>query len=286
MVYIEEYKKLQKMIQETDMAGEYQKLLALAKRYVDLADALFGRTDVQYATALNEYAGAYRNLGDYVKAEKVYHQALDIMKSEHGELTSEYATILNNLSGMYRLSKQYEKAEESFLAVKNIYEHTVGMQHFLYCSCLNNLGLLYQDMGEYGKAEELHQECLKLFEQKGNFNVAYATTLMNLASAKDGMGKLDEVESLLEKSMEIYEEKVGCKHPLYAHALNSLAAYYIKTEKYEQAKNCLEDTLAIVEAGYGKDSDSYTLIGRNLEAVEGLIQKIKAEKQEQIEVSA
>lgn len=272
MEHLEEYKALQKQIQDLDMAGKYQELLDYTVRYVELADQLFGKEHSQYATALNEYAGAYRNLGEYQKAEGIYLEALNVMERSLGRNTFEYATILNNLAGMYRLSKQYEKSEKAFLDVKYLYASTIGETHFLYISGLNNLGLLYQDMGDYKKAVQLHQDCLDIFDtMEKKSDVAIATTLVNLASAKMGDKQMDDVETLLRQSMRMYEATIGKVHPLYAHALNSLAGYYTVTEDFREAEKCLKESLELVAVAYGEESHSYALVHRNLEAVQQIL---------------
>lgn len=231
MAVMEEYIKLQQQIPKMDMAGEYLPLLEVTERYVALAEELFGTDDLQYATALNEYAGACRNLGEYEKAETAYMVSLKIMRKRLGEITTEYATVLNNLAGMYRLSGQYEKAEDCFLLVKDIYEETVGKNHFLYASCLNNLGLLYQARKRYAEAEKLHAESLTILDKlEGNQEVVRATTMLNLASARNAQNKMDEVESLLKGAKDRYASYLGTGHPLYVNAKNSLEVFYIKQD--------------------------------------------------------
>lgn len=271
---LQEYKELQETIRELDMKGSYQELLDHTIRYKDMAESLFGTGHAQYAAALNEYAGAFRNLGRYEEAEKVYDDALRIMGAACGENTFEYATVLNNMAGMCRLSGQYEKSEETFLRVKDLYAAILGTSHFLYLSCLNNLGLLYQDMGRYDEAAGLHEECLRTFHDPDQHNdIAEATTLVNLASARMGEKRNCEAEPLLKKAIAVYEKTTGRAHPLCAHALNTLAALSAEEGRPEEAKQYLEESLQIVEKAYGRDSDSYGLVYRNLQSVKKVLEE-------------
>lgn len=264
----EEYSSLQKQIQTLDMSGRYQELMAVTERFMQMAGQLFGMGDAQYASALNEYAGAYRNLGLYEKAETLYKDALRVMAGALGDQSFEYATILNNMAGMYRLQGCYERSEKAFLKVKEIYEDTLGKTHFLYISSLNNLGLLYQDMKRYEEAIRLHRESLSiLFGKEGQNKVTVATTMINLASAMMGAGKTEKVEAILSQALQLYRETVGEGHPLYGYALNAMANYHTEQGNYAAACKALSQALTVIEAAYGQDSERYAQAKRNLEAV-------------------
>lgn len=268
MTQYEEYEGLQKQIQSLDMGGRYQELMAVTERFVQLAGQLYGFGDAQYASALNEYAGAHRNLGRYEKAETLYKDALHVMAGALGEQSYEYATILNNMAGMYRLQGCYERSEKAFLKVRNIYANALGKTHFLYISSLNNLGLLYQDMKRYEEAIRLHRESLSILSGMEHQNkVTVATTLINLASAMMGAGDTGKVYAILSQALQLYRETVGEGHPLYGYGLNALATYHTKLGDYTPAYTALEQALTLIEAAYGQDSERYAQAKRNLEAV-------------------
>lgn len=264
----EEYSALQKQIQTLDMSGRYQELMAVTERYMQMAGQLFGMGDAQYASALNEYAGAHRNLGLYEKAETLYKDALRVMAGALGDQSFEYATILNNMAGMYRLQGCYERSEKAFLKVRDIYANALGKTHFLYISSLNNLGLLYQDMKRYEEAIRLHRESLSILSGMEHQNkVTVATTLINLASAMMGAGDTGKVYAILSQALQLYRETVGEGHPLYGYGLNALATYHTEQGNYAVACKALSQALTVIEAAYGQDSERFAQAKRNLEAV-------------------
>ena len=265
MTLQEEYQQLSQQIAHCDHQGDYVGLAQHMERFLELTVQLYGEDSAQYATALNDYGGIHRDIGNYEKAEQAFLQAADLISRLQGIDHPDYGSVLNNLAGLYRLMKQYQKAEQCFQQALQIYETTLGEQHFLYISGMNNLGLLYQDQGRFAEAEALHAQSLTLLEKTHDNPIAIGTTLTNLASARRQQGKLDGVAALLERALRIYEEQLGRSHSLYAYGLNNLASYYMATQEYEKAKLYYQGALEICKTQFGTESRNYEISLRNYE---------------------
>lgn len=272
----EEYQQLSQQIAACDHRGDYIGLARYMERYLELTAQLYGGESPQYATALNDYGGIHRDIGNYEKAEQAFLQVAALIGRLQGTGHPDYGSVLNNLAGLYRLMKQYEKAEQHFQQALQIYAQTLGQKHFLYISGINNLGLVYQEQGRFAEAEALHQQSLALLEEAADNPVAIGTTLINLASARRQQGRLDGVEALLERALRIYEEQLGRSHSLYAYGLNNLAAYYMAVQQYDKAKACYQGALEICKTLFGVDSRNYQVSLRNYEIAS---QKAAAQKE-------
>lgn len=263
MTIQEEYQQLQQQINDCDHRGDYVGLARYMDRFLELTRQIYGGESPQYATALNDYGGIHRDIGNYEKGEQAFLQAARLIGKLQGTDHPDYGSVLNNLAGLYRLMKQFDAAERYFQQAMQIYRDTLGEQHFLYISGMNNLGLVYQDMGRFAEAEQLHARSLALLEAAGDNPIAIGTTLTNLASARRQQGKLDGTEALLERALRIYEDKLGREHSLYAYGLNNLASYYMTTGDFEKAIVYYQSALEICKTLFGVDSRNYEVSLRN-----------------------
>ena len=246
MTIQEEYQQLQQQINDCDHRGDYVGLARYMDRFLELTRQIYGGESPQYATALNDYGGIHRDIGNYEKGEQAFLQAARLIGKLQGTDHPDYGSVLNNLAGLYRLMKQFDAAERYFQQALQIYRDTLGEQHFLYISGMNNLGLVYQDMGRFAEAEQLHARSLALLEAAGDNPIAIGTT-----------------EALLERALRIYEDKLGREHSLYAYGLNNLASYYMTTGDFEKATVYYQSALEICKTLFGVDSRNYEVSLRN-----------------------
>ena len=219
----ERREQLMAEIDRQDRAGDYTKLLPLTTEYSQLVAEKYGVKSMEYAAALNDLGGIYRDIGGYEKAEELFNQGNEVLAVLRGRQDPNYATSINNTAGLYRLMKKWTESEALFLEAIEIYKMTLGEEHFLLISALNNLGLLYQDMERYDEAEPLHQRCRTLLEKSNDNAIGLATTLNNLATLAQKTGRAKEASRFLEQALAIYKENLGAEHPLYATAINTLA---------------------------------------------------------------
>ena len=132
MTIQEEYARLQQQINDCDHKGDYVGLAGYMERYLQLTGEIYGVESPQYGTALNDYGGIHRDIGNYDKAEQAFLQSAQLIGRLQGVGHPDYASVQNNLAGLYRLMGQLDKAEQHFQQALQIYEQTVGKEHFLY----------------------------------------------------------------------------------------------------------------------------------------------------------
>ncbi|MCA9124864.1 MAG: CHAT domain-containing protein, partial [Planctomycetales bacterium] len=114
------------------------------------------------ATSLNNLAALYHAMGDYSRAEPLYHQAMEIRKEVLGEKHPDYATSLNNQAVLYHAMGDYSRAEPLLRQALELRKEVLGEKHPDYATSLNNLAVLYASMGYYARAEPPFRQAVQV----------------------------------------------------------------------------------------------------------------------------
>jgi tetratricopeptide (TPR) repeat protein len=109
--------------------GKFAEAVTQAKGALEIRQKLLGEEHAEYATDLNNLALLYDSMGDYTKAEPLYHNALEIRKQALGENHPDYAQSLNNLAGLYESIGYYAKAEPLYRKALEIRKQALGEKH-------------------------------------------------------------------------------------------------------------------------------------------------------------
>jgi tetratricopeptide (TPR) repeat protein len=225
-------------------AGEYDTALGYATRLVKLRRSEGETGQKGLATALNEQAIQYFQLGMYPRAEGLHREALEIDKATLGEGHPEYATRLNNLAGVLRAQGRYEEAEGLYREALEIDKATIGEGHQDYAAQLSNLSVVLREQGRFVEAEEVAREALKICKATiGEGHPEYAIRLTVLGYALTAQGRYEEAERLLREALEITKAALGEGHPAYATRLNNLADLYRAMERFEDADPLFQEAL-------------------------------------------
>jgi len=211
-----------KLLEEVDHHPEYNK----------------GRLQYDYAQSLNNLAGIYYEIGDYLKTKKLLKESADIRRTVLGEKDLAYARTLNNLAEVFETTGDYSSAEQLFLEAKEITFATYGENNAEYANRLNNLAGLY-DIMRNPKAEELYEQARTIYYKTiGRSSPEYGSCTNNLASLYLKAGKFSEAEDLYKQILDFYhkvysENKI--KPGLVADTLHNLAILYINIGKVDDA---------------------------------------------------
>lgn len=128
--------------------------------------------------AYNNLGVAYKNSGDFAKAEVAFLQA--------AELAPERPDISYNLGNLFKKSGSTESAEKW-------YRRSIE-QDPSYIRSYNNLGTIYEQSNDYEKAEEVYRQGLSI---DGN----NATLHYNLGITYQDRGNMDQARSQYEESL-------------------------------------------------------------------------------------
>ena len=120
------WETLNKLTEESYLAGEYEKALQYSEQAVTQAEKEFGKRHLNYALALNNLGILYSSYKlDYKKAEPLYRHALRIYE-EYGKDSPDYGICLDNLAILYHDLGNYSKAESFYVRALSIKEKILG----------------------------------------------------------------------------------------------------------------------------------------------------------------
>ncbi|MDY2777410.1 MAG: tetratricopeptide repeat protein [Collinsella sp.] len=250
--------------------GAYQDAYPISLRLLEEAEGLYGSSDPDYASILNDVASVERGLGRYDEAEKRFRAAARILREALGDHDSEFASVVANLAGLHRLTGDLPRAEEEFERALGIYERELGFSDWRTISCLNNLGLVYQDQGRYEEAIGCHVRALELLQdpETPDDPSSIATTLMNGAVCSAKMGDQAEAAELFDCAMELIEQVNGRESAAYAGALNNIAAFELERGDARRAVSLLRESEALTRGLFGEGSSALALVRANLRRAE------------------
>lgn len=226
---------------------------------------------------LNEYGGCLRNLGEFDKAITAIKEAIRLYENSNISNQSAYATTIMNLANIYREKKDYFNAEKYFNISKSIFDF-LGDKSYSYVGLLNNFSLLYKDIGDYSNAEKMQLESIKILEQNEKMNVPLAISYNNLYEIqKITKSNTNSIENL-KKAEKILLNETGENHPLYASVINNMADYMFDNKNYNESLSLYKKALHIIENCYGKKSEAYKTISKNIEFVSDFIKTIDSKE--------
>jgi tetratricopeptide (TPR) repeat protein len=93
---------------------------------------------------------------------------------------------------------------------------------------------------------------VELDKLEASANLGVATSLANLAALYEAQGLYKKAESLWRRIVRIRERLVGTRHPLYAQTLQSLATFYVRSDRPHLAVEPQEQAVAIIRATMGE----------------------------------
>ena len=207
--------------------GKHQESLELDEIQLSHAKDTYGEESEQVAAALNNLALMHQNLGQFDKAESLYHQAIEITRKTIGEDHPSFAMRLNNLASLYWHMGRYEEAEPLYHQAIKITRKTIGEDHPDFAIGLNNLAGLYEDMGRYAEAEPLFHQAMEIDRKAlGEDHPLFATDLNNLGVLYYHQERFSEAVPLLRQALAIQEAKLPEGHPDTEGTRRSLEILY------------------------------------------------------------
>jgi len=231
---------LRKIADAYNIAEEYEKQISIAKEAMEIYQATYGDSSLEYATTLNDLAIAYHNLA------KEKRELADLEVS---------VTLKNEIRG-------YDIQEMILLEKSLKIEELHSKFDINYSVSLNNLGVAYINLEMYEKLTERTKMLEKaLLIQKvyygSDTHIECGTTKSNLAMAYGAAGKRKQEIQMLREVVEIYRIHYTENHKQYAFALNNLAVSCYNDGNYTEAKMHSEKAAQIYKTHYGEEHPKY-----------------------------
>jgi CHAT domain-containing protein/tetratricopeptide (TPR) repeat protein len=133
-------------------------------------------------------------------------------------------------------------------------EARLGPDHAGLANRLNDLAVFYASAGRYPEAERALARALRIVERHPDGERDAAVCLKHLAIVSAGTGKADEAATRLEQAVRLLEGRVRADEPLLLDCLSDLAAVYIRSKRFADARLLLVRSLLTTEAHHGPNA--------------------------------
>lgn len=125
---------------------EYEKSIDYFERAIEGRKKLEGDDSLNYAMAKAMAAAAYREVGDFVKADLYLKDAYLKAALEYGEEHISLAAILNSQGMLYKKQGKFERALDSYQRALKLKIDHFGEGHPETCATRHNIGEVYVHM--------------------------------------------------------------------------------------------------------------------------------------------
>ena len=259
------WEELKARVEELFKRGDYAAAIPVAKEDLRVAEATFGATDPNVATALNNLGLLYEKQSQFSDAEPLLQRALIIRAKALGPDDPQVARSMSMLAQVLEAEAKYDDAEDLYVRAYVIDKKALGLDNPDVATILTNLGNLLSKEAKYADAEPFLQLALSIDEKALKpDDPDLAADLNNLAELYDAQGKFANEEPLLVRALAINEKAYGPDHPYVAKALNNLAEDYQQEGNYTQAEPLLLRSLAIKEKKFGPHNPEVAEVLNNL----------------------
>ena len=125
-----------------------------------------GDSSLNFSMAKAMAAGAYREAGEYDKADAYLKDAYVQIAMEYGEDNVTCSAILNSQGLLYKKQMKFERAKDSYERALEIRERHFGAEHPETCATRHNLGELLVSWNRPDQAQEYFKENLTIMEKR------------------------------------------------------------------------------------------------------------------------
>ena len=245
--------------------GEYQKVLEINLKVVELSKIVLGEKNPAYITSLANLAKSYSDFGEYQKALVIKMKVVELRKKVLGEKHPDYLASLANLAVAYSKLGEYQKSLEIKLKVVELGKVVWGEKSKQYLASLNNLALNYSNLGEYRKALGIELKVVELGKDVwGEKNPDYLSSLNNLALDYLDLGENRKALEINQKVIELFKEVLSEKHPDYLRYLSCQASIYTSLGEYPKALEINQKVVELRKEVLGEKHPDYLKSLNNL----------------------
>lgn len=235
------------------LQGRYEESRDLRLEQRPLAEALRGPDSEEVASLFNSLGACEMQLENFAEADRLYAEALRRQRAIYG---NDHRLVANTLGliGSVRLREGRPRDAEPFQReVLAIRERVLGPEHPDIARSLDQLAISLERQGRRDEARVLAERALELRRRVlGPRHSDVAATLMNLATIAYRTGDLEGALARQLESLEIYREAFG-EHPHLAHALANTGVIMRDLGRYEEAREKLDESLAMRRKLSGDD---------------------------------
>jgi len=234
------------MAQTYDELGRHAQAESMARRTLQLRQALLGQEHRDVAIALDALGNVLESKGDWLEAEARHREALAIFKKLRGNEHPDVAKSLSNLAHVLLARGEFAEAEAKEREALAMRRKFLGQEHPDVALSLNNLAELVKVRGDLAGAEALYREQLVIQKKCfGQNHPSVASCLNNLGNLLKARRDLTGAEALHREALKIKKKVFGEEHPRVADTLSNLGAVLFDKGDYDDAERLYVEALAM-----------------------------------------
>lgn len=234
------------LAREASESGNRQQAVALARRAVDVRLQSTESSPIDLATAYNDLAAYYKNIGNLDEAIRYGLKACDVLKRIDVKKYKDVAIIFSNVESML-LERNNEGDCERAVELGELASTLVKDDSPVYYSLRMNLAIVYTYLGQHAKADALMRETLKKGRKTyANSPETYAVMLTNYAAQLASQHAYAGALLYADEAKANYE-KAGATHSIpFAKMLVNRAVVLTGMERYAESVATLDTALLLL----------------------------------------
>jgi tetratricopeptide (TPR) repeat protein len=225
----------------------------MAQQCLKLARATWGEENLSVALALHQTGFAYRDLGDYVKAEAAGREALSLRRKLLGNENPLVADSLNALGNTLLAQGKLKDAEMLHSEALELRQKLSGKEDQDTAESLSNVASVLERQGRLAEAETKYREALAMLRRLNAEHPLVASAYVNLAAVLREEGKLTDAEATSREGLDLMRKLYGSEHPMVAISLNELGLVLQDQNKRGEAETVLRESLAVSKKFLGEE---------------------------------
>ena len=195
------------------------------------------------ADLLGILGSVYNNLSLYEEARELKEETLRNRRSADPSTRDDLAADLNNLGRLLYDLGDYEGAVEHFEQAFAMWRRLGNGEHYVGAA---NFARALTHMGRTDEALEIYSQMLDRQSHKPEeHRFEIALTLQSLGVLHRSRSELAAAERVLRQALDLFIQEFGPRHSRVASARSTLGRVLQDQGRYDEARDCLEEVLAV-----------------------------------------
>lgn len=248
--------------------GAASEALPYLGRAVLLRRQTLGEADGVTAEAIDAWATAQAEAGDFVAAEANFNHAHALLSAAYGPNDPRLGAAERHLAQLMVQQRRHGEAEAHLLRAGRIARAASGPAHEDFAVILVELGDLYARMQRFSEAERAFAAALPILTGRlGEGHPATAHLLDRVGNMYLGRGRFADAERYHRRAFDLRRALYGPDGLDVAQSGSNLALALHNLARFQEAETLFRDALSIYEARYGLAHPYVATVAQNLALV-------------------
>ncbi len=217
------------------------------------------------AELLDTVGEAYRQLGQYERAEPMLEEALRLAESEGAAAPVRLARAQRGLGRLRSDQGDFDASGRLLREALEGYRRAWGEPSAEVATSLGDLGFMLTRAADYPAAERAHRDALAMRRRLfGEEHPDVADSLVKLGMTLRNQGNYAAAEPLLSEALALRRRLLPATHPYLAHNLSDLALLRTDLGEYDSAEALYRESLALTARAHGERHPHVATVMNNL----------------------